>query len=105
MNTKNIEPVSIWTPNGQKNATILSLSNFFNYHFDNGSGVVEYILLGMESVGSQTMEDGTVVPNPESAVQYYLAHLEVPANIIQQWGASDDVIWDYVATRLELVFV
>lgn len=104
MNTRNIQPINVWTENGQKNATILSLSNFFNYHFDNGNGVVEYILLGMESIGSQTMEDGTIIPNPESAVQYYLGHLDIPASVIQQWGTSDDIIWNYVASTLGLIF-
>jgi hypothetical protein len=95
MNTRNIEPISIWTPSGQKSATILSLANFFDYHFDNGGGIVEYLLLGMESVGE----------NPESAVQYYAGQLDIPSDVIQQWGEDDDVIWDYVATTLGLTLI
>jgi hypothetical protein len=29
----------------------------------------------------------------------------VPANIIQQWGANDEIIFDYVATTLGLILV
>lgn len=95
MNTRNIEPVSVWTTNGPKNATILSLSNFFNYHFDEGSGTVEYLILGMETIGN----------NPESAVEYYKANLEIPSSIIQQWGADDSIIWNYVAETLGLILI
>jgi len=95
MNTKIIEPVSVWTMNGPKNATILSLANFFNYHFDEGAGTVEYLLLGMESIGE----------NPESAVEYYKANLEIPSSVIQQWGADDSIIWNYVIQQLGLVEV
>lgn len=95
MNTRNIEPISIWTKNGNRNATILSLFNFFNYHFDNGGGVVEYILFGMESIGE----------NPESAVSYYTGQLDIPSDVVQQWGEDDDIIWDYVSTSLGLTLI
>ena len=87
-NTKQIQPVSIWTKNGNKNATILALVNFFDYHFDNGNGKVNYKLIGMES---------------EVAVEYASENIEIPSSIIQQWGASDDIIWNYIVTTLGLI--
>lgn len=105
MNTKKIQPKTIWTASGSKTATILSLNNFFDYHFDNGGGVVTYSLIGMESSGTTTLEDGTVITMPESAVNYFTGNINVPSDIVQQWGASDDVIWNYVANSLDLIFV
>lgn len=91
-NTRNIQPTDVWTPSGIKVATILSLTNFFNYHFDDGGGEVTYVLSGMEG-------------NPESAVNYYTANLPIPSSVIQQWGASDDIIYNYVASQLGLTII
>jgi hypothetical protein len=91
-NTRTIQPTSVWTPNGVKLATILSLTNFYDYHFDDGGGMVNYVLSGMEG-------------DPESAIAYYTANLPIPSSVIQQWGASDDVIFDYVANQLGLVII
>lgn len=104
-NTRIIQPTAIWTPTGDKYATIFSLINFFDYNFDNGGGIVTYSLSGMESGGTTTLEDGTIVTLPESAVVYFTGNMNVPSDIVQQWGTSDDVIWDYVAGVLSLTFV
>ena len=104
-NTRVIQPKVIWTPTGDKTATIFSLNDFYDYHFDNGGGQVTYSLSGMESNGTTTLEDGTVVPNPPSAVLYYTSNLSVPSSVVQSWGASDDIIFDYVTQELGLVIV
>jgi hypothetical protein len=91
-NTRNIEPKTIWTASGDKVATILSLTNFFDYHFDDGGGMVSYVLSGFEG-------------DPQSVVSYFVGNLPIPSDIIQQWGASDDIIFDYVALQLGLVIV
>ena len=42
-NTREIFPqVPVWTSSGNKNAKFLALTDFFNYHFDNGGGIVIY---------------------------------------------------------------
>jgi hypothetical protein len=102
-NTRQIQPKQIFTTNGEKNATILSVYNFFDYHFDGGSGKVSYSLLGMESAGTQTLEDGTVVTLPESAIAYFSGNLDIPASVVQQWGESDEIIFSYVASTLNLI--
>lgn len=91
-NTKQIQPVQIWTATGQKEVTILALTNFFDYHFDDGGGKVTYKLIGMEG-------------DPASAIEYITADVNIPSSIIQQWGASDDIIWNYVANFLNLVLL
>ena len=88
-NTRQIKPVQIWTANGQKEASILALTNFFDYHFDDGNGKVIYKLIGMEG-------------EPESAIEYITANIEIPSSIIQNWGADDSIIWNYVAEQLNL---
>ena len=82
----------IWSPSGEKNATVFALTNFYNYHFDNGGGLVDYKLIGMEG-------------DPESAVEYYAGQIEIPPSIIQQWGASDEIIFTYVANQLGLTII
>ena len=88
-NTRQIKPVQIWTANGQKEASVLALTNFFDYHFDDGNGKVIYKLIGMEG-------------EPESAIEYITANIEIPSSIIQNWGADDSIIWNYVAEQLNL---
>jgi hypothetical protein len=88
MNTRQIKPKQLWTPEGEKEATILALANFSNYHFDNGSGIVTYKLIGME----------------QSAIEYFTGSINIPSEIIQQWGESDDVIWNYISQSLNLEF-
>jgi hypothetical protein len=90
-NTRSIQPITTWTPEGEKTINLLALSNFSDYHFDDGAGKVEYKLIGAD---------------PElGATEYFINKLEVPASIIQQWGADDEIIWDYVVTTLGLVIV
>jgi hypothetical protein len=92
MNTRQIQPKNIWTPSGEKVAIYISLFNFSGYHFDNGSGVVDYKLIGMEG-------------EPASAIDYFVGEVEIPTETIQNWGASDDIIFAYVANKLGLQYV
>ena len=105
MNTKNIKPTSIFTSNGEKTATILALTDFYGYHFNNDTGNVTYQLLGMESPGTQIDENGDTHLLPESAIVYFSGTIEIPPSIIQQWGTSDDIIWAYVLNTLELTTI
>jgi hypothetical protein len=105
-NTREIFPQQpIWTSNGSKNAKYLALTDFFNYHFDNGGGIVTYKLIGEKDNGTSTLEDGTIVQNPSSLIDLFQGNVSIPSNIVQQWGASDDIIFQYVATTLGLTLV
>jgi hypothetical protein len=103
-NTRQIQPVQIWTATGQKEVSILALTNFFDYHFDDGSGKVNYKLIGMIS-NTTTDDNGNIINLPASAIEYINSTLDIPSNIIQQWGASDDIIWNYVSQQLNLTLI
>ena len=94
-NTRQIEPTTIWSPSGNSEATYLGLINFFDYHFDNGGGTATYSLIGM-----QNNADG--IP---TAVDLYIANIQIPSEIVQQWGASDEIVFIYVANQLNLTLV
>ena len=66
---------------------VISLENFYGYKFDDGIGYVDYALIGSQ---------GEV---------YYNGNVEIPSSIIQQWGASDNIIWDYIANTLSLTII
>jgi hypothetical protein len=104
-NTRQIETLKIWTPTGEKDVHLLALTNFYDYHFDNGNGKVEYKLIAMESSGSSVDENGNIIQSPPSAIEYVTSRLEIPSEVIQQWGASDDIIWNYVAEQLNLELI
>ena len=81
------------------------MTDFFNYHFDNGGGTVTYQLIGVQDNGTSRLEDGTIVQNPTSLVVLFQSNLQVPSSVVQQWGASDQIMFEYVATTLGLTLV
>lgn len=87
MNTRSIQQFDIWSPDGVRTADKLKLLTFYGYEFNDGPGYVDYQLLGS---------------NDE---MYYQATILIPGTTVQQWGADDDVIWDYIATTLGLVII
>jgi hypothetical protein len=95
MNTKNIQPKRLWTSNGEKEAVMLALTNFTDYHFDEGGGVVVYKLIGIKDEGE----------NHKSAEDLFIGSLPIPSFIISQWGESDQIIWDYVTNQLNIQLV
>lgn len=85
MNTRQIQPIQTWTAeNGSITLDTLCLKDFYHYFFDDGDGKVNYTL---QSNGLDILS-GT---------------LNIPASVIQQWGASDDIIFSYVANFLNLI--
>jgi len=85
-NTRNITPISAWTSTGQQTVTMFSLTDFFNYGFlPNCTGTVTYRLYNTQG---------------ESAVELIVSTLQIPSEIVQQWGADDGIIFDYVAQQL-----
>jgi hypothetical protein len=88
MNKRQIQPIQVWSDEGTISVDALFLKDFYHYHFDEGGGKISYTL-------GIYQED------------YDKIHgiLDIPATIIQQWGASDDIIFQYVATTLGLSLV
>ena len=105
MNTRNITPFSLELNTGIKTATIFSIRNIFDYHFDNGSAKVIYVLSGMESRGTYVNENGDMQSYPESAIDYAVSQMDIPASVIQTWGTDDNVIFDYVANQLGITII
>lgn len=89
MNTRQIEPTSTWSPEtGNITLNTLVLKDFHHYFFDGGNGIVSYCL-----------------KNSISDLEYFNANIEIPSSIMQQWGASDDIIFEYVAEQLNLILI
>lgn len=82
-NEKQISPVSIWVFGEDKIADILRLVVFTGYDFLGNSGQVSFELRN----DLELIFNGAV---------------EIPDAIIQQWGADDQIIFDYVAQQLNL---
>ena len=84
MNTRPIQSITTWSPEkGNTTLNNLCLKDFFHYFFDDGGGKVSYTLQSDD-------------------IDILSGVIDVPSNIVQQWGASDDVIWNYIATTLNL---
>jgi hypothetical protein len=90
-NTRNITPISAWTTTGQKTVTMFSLTDFFNYGFmPNCEGTVTYRLFNTDG---------------ESAIELIVSTLQIPSQIVQQWGSDDDIIFNYVAQQLGFTII
>jgi hypothetical protein len=102
-NTREITSITmIWTPSGEKQAKYLALTNFYDYYFNGGGGMVNYRLIGMQDNGTSIDADGNTIQNPVTYVDLYESRMPIPANIVQQWGASDEIIFNYVAQQLNI---
>lgn len=87
MNTRQIQVIQTWSPNtGDTSLDTLCLKDFYHYSFDNGGGKVSYSL---QSNGLDVLSDS----------------VDIPSSIVQQWGPSDDIIFQYVATALGLTII
>ena len=89
MNTRQIAETTTWSPEkGNIILDTLILKDFNHYFFDGGAGMVSYSLREKESLN-----------------EYYANNISIPAEILAQWGASDDIIFNYVAQQLNLIII
>lgn len=154
MNYRAIQPVSIWTETGFRNASRLRLSNFGNYNFDGGGGNVNWYLdevtittnpvldaegnpvyhqvpvldeqgnptyeqvavvdeMGnpvLDENGNPTYQNGNqIFENGEpmttetintSPLAWSINPMNIPSEVVQQWGEDDTPIFEYVASQL-----
>jgi len=87
MNTKDIQPIDVWSPDGFQPVGKLKFLTFYGYEFNDGPGYIDYELLGQNNE------------------MKYQASLLIPSDIVQQWGDDDSIIWDYVANTLGLTLI
>jgi hypothetical protein len=89
MNTRQIQPKQSWSPEtGNITIDTLCLKEFYNYFFNDGGGKVSYSL-----------------SNSQTGLDYFSASLDVPSTVVQQWGSSDQIMFEFVALALNLVLV
>ena len=89
MNTRPIQPKQSWSPEmGDITIDVLCLKDFYHYFFDGGGGIVSYSL-----------------SNSITNIDYFNSSVLIPASIIQQWGSSDEIIFNFVAEHLGLQII
>jgi hypothetical protein len=85
-NTIKIKEIKTWGPTGEKSIDYLGLSNFNSYNFDNSGGKVEYKLIGVDEI--------------DGATDYFTGVVDIPSEVIVNWGTDDNIIFEYVANAL-----
>lgn len=87
MNTRQIQSKTTWSPEtGDITIDTLCLKDFYHYFFDDGGGKVAYTL-------------------QSNGLDYFPGTIDIPSSVVQQWGADDSIIWNYVANYLNLVLI
>lgn len=93
-------------------STVLRIDNFENYNFKGDSGDVNYTIcayvveFGFDEVTGQPVPDGqggqafTIFKYPMKS-----GTLPLTDTVVNQWGADDQPIFDYVAQELQLTLV
>lgn len=110
-NEREITPKITWVNGTEKELQILRLDNFWGYNFDNFGGYAHYMLINY-SVEQQLDENNQPVVDANGDPVYNIIKtpfadgtIELPALLIQSWGANDQPIFDYVATQLNLTLI
>jgi hypothetical protein len=87
MNTRQIQAITTWSvENGNIELNALCLKDFYHYFFDGGSGQVSYTI-------------------QSNGLDIISGNVEIPSIIVQQWGESDEIIFSYVASTLNLTII
>ena len=94
-----------------ENNKILRINNYEGYDFSNEAGYVNYSLhyyyeaTGYDADGKYIMRTNN---NPEYFIVKpldYFDNFPLTTEIVNQWGADDQVIFDYLAEKLGLTLV
>ena len=86
-NSRQIQPITTWSvESGNTTLDALCLKDFFHYFFDGGSGQVSYTI-------------------QSNGLDIISGNVEIPASVVQQWGESDEIIFTYVASALNLTLI
>lgn len=92
INTRKINAINFWSKDGNKSADTILLYNFHGYNFDGTPSWVSYKLGVIEQLDEESVR----------FVSYFDGSVPVPNNIVQNWGADDEPIFDFVISELNL---
>lgn len=97
-NTRNIKPVTkeSYASSGPKEVSMIKLANFYGYDFDSSYGKVYYELY---AINKQFTDKGLPLEYIELVT---FGEVELPQDIVNSWGADDEMIFDYVLQQLGL---
>lgn len=91
---------------------VLRIDNFENYNFKGDAGDVHYTII--DYVVELGFDDVTGLPIPDgnggqafTIFKYPIKSGTLPLTdtVVSQWGADDQIIFDYVAQQLQLTLV
>lgn len=86
-NERAIQPLNIWQNGVSTTATIIRLDGYSGYNFVDNPGEAHYILMDEDK---NSIVQGVV---------------QLDWDTVADWGADDQVIFDYVAQQLNLVLI
>jgi hypothetical protein len=84
---KNIQPFQIWSPEGFIEVSKIKINTFYNYDFARQTGYIDYELLNSTNI------------------MQFTGGVFIPAEITQNWGASDDIIFAFIANKLGINYI
>lgn len=104
-----IVPVDIWRPTGTVSPNIIRIDNFQNYCFDGGTGQVHWVLFVAEDIPAvdavEATENAPAIPAKDAYTKktpIMDGYVTVPSETLQQWGADDSIIFNYVLDELNI---
>lgn len=86
-NEREISPINTWVNGMVKSGNILMINAFISYDFLGGTSLISYSIV---NESRQAIAGGDV---------------NIPFSVVNQWGADDQIIFDYVAQQLNLILV
>ena len=87
LNEREITPLNLWINGVSSTATIIKLDGYSGYNFVDSPGEAHYILTDSDK---NSIVQGVV---------------ELDWQTVADWGADDQVIFDYVAQQLNLTLI
>lgn len=88
---------------------LLRIENYINYNFSNNPGYVEYTICKYEEVLCWDEITGDPILAQDNTQAYLIykwpegtGTLDLTLDIVNQWGADDQIIFDYVIQELGL---
>ena len=99
INFREIQPISIWSDGQIVQINAISADVYYGYNFIDNYGGVDYSLqLAVE----QTDADGSVTT---ITTRYITGKVDIDKTTADQWGQDDQIIFEYIADKLNLILI